>query len=184
MAPLDARRGTTLTALADRQSQISNVRGSLAIFISSRPAGGCRSRVPASPHPRQQYTRICPSARPRHDDRRASPGADGRLFTCGTASRLVLCERHSHRWFVNFLPPAINRLLGHDFQRDLAPWTLTAALSGRFEKAVNPGSWLRARRAIHGSAGLPFRAYAMFGRLTGRSPGWSMPFIELLLCKA
>ncbi|RYD99284.1 MAG: class I SAM-dependent methyltransferase [Sphingomonadales bacterium] len=103
----------------------------------------------------------------------------GRLFICGTASRLALRERHSGRWLVNMRPRAVKP----DLQRGLAPWSLAAALSGRFGVAGEGRAWLAARRAIHGSIALPVRAYALLGASLGRSPGWFAPTIELLLQK-
>lgn len=102
----------------------------------------------------------------------------GRLFLCGTASRLALRERHSGRWLVNFLPTAVDRLVGKPFQRGLAPWRLAAALSGRFAQ-IDSGAWIAARRAIHGRTSFPIRAYAALGRRAG----WLAPHIELLLRK-
>lgn len=103
--------------------------------------------------------------------------AGGRMFICGTASRLALRERHSGRWLVNILPRAVDRLLGKDFQRGLAPWRLAAALSGRFAQVGGDGAWLATRRAIHGHTPLPMRMHA----LLGRKAGWLAPYIELLL---
>ncbi len=107
----------------------------------------------------------------------------GSLFICGTASRLALRERHSGRWLVNFLPRAANRLFSGYVQRGLSPWQLAKALSGRFIEVGGGRAWLSARRAIHGRVALPFRAYALLGRLIGRTPGWFSPYIELLLRK-
>lgn len=105
----------------------------------------------------------------------------GRLFICGTASRLALRERHSGRWLVNLLPRAIDRLTGKPLQRGLPPWRLARSLSGRFVEVGGAGAWLSARRAIHGDAAPPVRAYAALGRLAGCTPGWFAPYIELLL---
>lgn len=104
---------------------------------------------------------------------------EGQLFICGTASRIALRERHSGRWLVNYLPRAV----GRDLQRGLGPGALAAALSGRFETAGQGSAWLAARVAIHGKASLAIRAYAALGRLTGVTPGWFSPFIELLARK-
>ncbi len=106
---------------------------------------------------------------------------EGRLFVCGTASRLPLRERHSGRWLVNWLPQGFDRLIGRSFQRGLGPMALAAALKGRFAEAGEGTSWLAARRAIHGTIGTPVKAVALLGRLTGRHPGWFAPYIELLL---
>jgi len=103
----------------------------------------------------------------------------GRLFICGTASRLALRERHSGRWLVNLLPTVIDRWTGKPLQRGLSPWRLARTISDRFVQASGSGSWLKARRAIHGRITLPIRAYAMLGR----KAGWLAPYIELSLRK-
>lgn len=105
----------------------------------------------------------------------------GQLFICGTASRLALRERHSGRWLVNFLPSAIDRLTGKWLQRGLSPRLLAHMLRGRFEEAGDRHAWLASRRAIHGGIGAPAHLLAALGRLTGSSPGWFAPYIELLL---
>ena len=107
----------------------------------------------------------------------------GQLFICGTASRLALRERHSGRWLVNLLPRAVDRLTGRLLQRGLSPWRLARALRGHFV-AQSAEAWLPARRAIHGAASPPVLACALLGRLTGRSPGWLAPYLELLLRRA
>ena len=107
----------------------------------------------------------------------------GQLFICGTASGIVLRERHSGRWLVNYWPRAFDRLMGREIQRGLSPWSLASALSGRFAELDEGMAWLAARQAIHGSVSSPVRAYALLGRLMRRSPGSFSPFIELLLRK-
>lgn len=106
----------------------------------------------------------------------------GRLFICGTASRLAWRERHSGKAMVNFIPRAIDRLTGRPLQRGLAPGRLAAALRGRFDD-ISGRAWLPTRHAIHDGASFPIRAYALLGRLIGRTPGWFAPHIELLLMK-
>lgn len=104
----------------------------------------------------------------------------GRLFICGTASRLAWRERHSGKALVNFIPRGLDSLTGRPLQRGLAPGRLAAALRGRFRDISGLG-WLPTREAIHDGASLPIRAYALLGRLIGRTPGWFAPHIELLL---
>jgi len=106
----------------------------------------------------------------------------GRMLICGTASRLAPREVHSRRWFVNYLPRGVDRLLGRSLQRGICPAHLARSLSGRFE-AVGRDLWLEARGAIHGEPSLAMRAVARMARLLGISPGWLAPNIELLLEK-
>lgn len=108
----------------------------------------------------------------------------GRLFICGTASRLALLERHSRRWFVNLLPRGIDRLTGRTLQRGLSPWLLARCLRGRFVVDSGARQWLAARRAIHGRSGIAAHILASVGRASGVGPGWFAPYIELLLRKA
>lgn len=104
----------------------------------------------------------------------------GLLLVLGTASRLAPREVHSRRWLVNYLPRAVDRLAGRDWQRGLAPWHLARTLEGRFVVTA-PESWLAARTAVHGRASLPVRAVAALGTLTRYAPGWLSPNIEVLL---
>lgn len=101
----------------------------------------------------------------------------GAMFVCGTASRLALRERHSNRWFVNWLP----RIFGPSLQRGLSPALLRRCVTGRFHVEDNGAMWLEARRAIHGRVGMGARLYALLGRIIGVTPGWFAPYIELLL---
>ena len=107
-----------------------------------------------------------------------APG--GQMLVLGTASRLSPREVHSRRWLVNYLPRAVDRLLGKDWQRGLSPWLLARTLEGRFA-VTGKDSWLEARRAVHGTPGPGIRTVARIARLTGRAPGWLSPNIELLL---
>ena len=106
------------------------------------------------------------------------PGA--RLLVLGTASRLAPREVHSRRWLVNYLPSAVDRALGKNWQRGLSPLLLARAVEGRFD-VVRPESWLDARRAVHGRVSPAVRLVAAAARLSGRAPGWLSPNIELLL---
>ncbi|KLE35185.1 class I SAM-dependent methyltransferase [Aurantiacibacter luteus] len=104
----------------------------------------------------------------------------GQLLVLGTASRLAPREVHSRRWLVNYLPRAFDRMAGKEWQRGLSPVALSRALRGRFTVDA-PGSWLTARRAVHGRVSLPMRLVAGAGRISGLAPGWLSPNIELLL---
>ncbi|KRB85927.1 hypothetical protein ASE00_04025 [Sphingomonas sp. Root710] len=104
----------------------------------------------------------------------------GRLFICGTASRLAPRERHSGRWLVNLLPRFVDRLTGKSLQRGLSPWTLARALRDGFTADDGDG-WLLARQSIHGRSSLAVRVLARLGRLIGHTPGWFAPTIELSL---
>lgn len=104
----------------------------------------------------------------------------GQLLVLGTASRLAPREVHSRRWLVNYLPRAVDRVLGKSWQRGLSPFALARALRGRFEITA-PECWLAARRAVHGRASLPVRLVAGLGRVSALAPGWLSPNIELLL---
>ncbi|WP_340315882.1 class I SAM-dependent methyltransferase [Rhizorhabdus argentea] len=107
----------------------------------------------------------------------------GRLFICGTASRLALRERHSGRWLVNYLPRAVDRLTGRVLQRGLSPWLLMRGLRGRFCEEGG-GNWLAARRAIHGGVPIAGKIYALLSKLTNCPPGLIAPYIELMLRKS
>lgn len=104
----------------------------------------------------------------------------GLLLVLGTASRLAPREVHSRRWLVNYLPRIADKLLGRPLQRGLSPLLLGRALRGRFN-VVQPGSWVAARRAVHGRLSPAMRAVAGIARVSGRAPGWLSPNIELLL---
>lgn len=49
---------------------------------------------------------------------------NGIFMIMGTSNRLSPCEVHSKRWFVNYIPRFVDRMLGYDWQRGLSPWTL------------------------------------------------------------
>ncbi len=49
---------------------------------------------------------------------------NGIFMIMGTANRLSPCEVHSKRWFVNYMPRFVDRILGYNWQRGLSPWTL------------------------------------------------------------
>lgn len=106
----------------------------------------------------------------------------GRLFVCGTASRIAPREIHSRRWFVNYLPQAVDRWTGRSFQRGIDPFLLAKCLRGRF--AGNPPShWLEARRAVHGKPSFPMRCVDRIAARFGCAPGWLAPNIELSLIR-
>lgn len=104
----------------------------------------------------------------------------GQMLVLGTASRMAPREVHSHRWLVNYVPRAVDRMLGTDWQRGLSPLLLSRALKNRFD-VVSPDSWLAARKAVHGTPSLPVRLVDRLGRTAGIAPGWLGPNIELLL---
>lgn len=104
----------------------------------------------------------------------------GELLVLGTASRLAPREVHSHRWLVNYVPRAMDGLLGKSLQRGLSPRLLAKALEGRFE-IMGKDRWIAAREAVHGPASLPVRAVNTIAGATGIAPGWLSPNIELLL---
>ena len=106
----------------------------------------------------------------------------GQLLVCGTANRLALRERHSGRWFVNYLPKAFDKLVGRPLQRGLSPFRLARATDGLFVDATGAG-WGRGRGMIHGRVSPSARLVAWLGRKMGRSPGWFTPYIEVLLQK-
>ena len=106
----------------------------------------------------------------------------GRMLLCGTASRLAPREIHSGRWFVNYLPRWIDRLVDKKLQRGLSPFHLAKSLQGRF--AVVPGGyWLNGRLAVHSSLSFSVRGFEWICRAIGIEPGWLAPNIELLLRK-
>lgn len=107
---------------------------------------------------------------------------DGNLLICGTASRLALREIHSRRWFVNYVPRVVDRLIGHRLQRGLGPFILASALGGHFRQ-IRPDRWRDARIAVHGRLKPAAKLLAGFARAAGLSPGWISPNIELLLRK-
>ncbi|MEL1249810.1 class I SAM-dependent methyltransferase [Aurantiacibacter gilvus] len=107
----------------------------------------------------------------------------GQMLVLGTASRLAPREVHSGRWLVNYLPRAVDRLVGKDWQRGLKPWHLARTLHGRFT-ATAEDSWIAARSGVHGQPSAPVRLVNRLARITGRAPGWLSPNIELLLRRA
>ncbi|MCP5395864.1 MAG: class I SAM-dependent methyltransferase [Sphingomonadaceae bacterium] len=104
----------------------------------------------------------------------------GELLVLGTASRLAPREVHSHRWLVNYLPRAVDRLFGTSFQRGLSPFLLAKALRGRFD-VVQRDRWIAARTALHGRASLPVRTINSVAEALDIAPGWLSPNIELML---
>lgn len=104
----------------------------------------------------------------------------GGMLVLGTASRLAPREVHSGRWLVNYVPRQVDRLLGKDFQRGLAPWRLARAIAGRFEVTAQD-RWLPVRAAIHGKPTLAMHAVDRLARLSRCAPGWLSPSIEVLL---
>lgn len=104
----------------------------------------------------------------------------GRMLVLGTASRLAPREVHSRRWLVNYLPRALDRAWGRDWQRGLSPLLLSRTLEGRFE-VTGAECWLKAREAVHGRVSPAVRAVAGLARVRGLAPGWLSPNIELLL---
>ena len=112
--------------------------------------------------------------------RTLKPG--GRLFICGTASRVTPREIHSGRWLINYVPRWFDKWTGRRPQRGLSPLQLGRALSGRFI-CISPQSWRDARNSIHGKLSLPVRFVDMLARFLVISPGWISPHIELQLQK-
>ncbi len=117
-------------------------------------------------------------------DRVLKPG--GCLLILGTSNRLWPREIHSRRWLVNYLPKAIDRMIGRDFQRGLSPFGLRRALKGRYvdlDAADRGQAWLRARAAFHGSAraSAAARAACIAALLMGVGPGWLAPNMSVLL---
>jgi len=106
----------------------------------------------------------------------------GRLLVCGTANRLALRERHSGRWLVNYTPKAFDNLIGKPLQRGLHPGQLARATAGRLADATGEG-WSNGRALIHGRLALSARLAQIWGDITGRSPGWLTPYIEVLFRK-
>jgi SAM-dependent methyltransferase len=102
------------------------------------------------------------------------------LLVCGTASRLAPREIHSGKWLVNYLPRAVDPLLGRCLQRGLSPLHLARAIRGRFETKEGD-RWLVARRRLHGRASLAVRLVDRCARSFGIAPGWLGPHIELVL---
>ncbi len=104
----------------------------------------------------------------------------GRLFVCGTASRLAPFAVHDGRWGVNYLPRRADRWMRRPPFRGLSPFALRLAFGRRF--AVEGAEcWLAARAAVHGRASVSARALAATARAAGLAPGWISPTIELRL---
>jgi len=106
----------------------------------------------------------------------------GSLFICGTASRIAPREVHSGRWFINYIPRLVDRLLGRDYQRGLSPFLLKKSLDFRF-KNESATDWIEARKAIHGQLSIPVRIVGRIAAFLCVSPGWISPHIEMRLEK-
>jgi len=107
----------------------------------------------------------------------------GLLLVCGTASRMALCERHSGRWFVNYLPRIVDKWVGRPLQRGLNPLRLAHATRGLLVDDTGTG-WAGGRGMIHGRTSAWVKLMSRVGGMAKRSPGWFTPYIEVLLRKA
>jgi len=79
----------------------------------------------------------------------------GTILIQGTSNRLWPREVHSGRWFVNYLPRAVDRLLAADIRRGVFPWQMRRGFGPAYSDAglLDRGAgYLEARRRMGVSA--------------------------------
>jgi SAM-dependent methyltransferase len=111
----------------------------------------------------------------------------GLLFVTGTSNRLWPRELHSRRWLVNYLPIFLDRILGVDWQRGVAPWSVRSGF-GRYDNIdwTDQGrAYLDARARVSGSVARMalLRSANRLARLLGTSLGLLTPSISVTLRK-
>lgn len=111
----------------------------------------------------------------------------GRILVTGTSSRLWPREVHSGRWLVNYLPRVLDRVVGREIQRGVAPWTIRYGFGPHYRNVDaldGGGAFLRARETmVPPNAGMSVRAAVAIGRLLGVGPGMLAPSFSCLLEK-
>jgi SAM-dependent methyltransferase len=120
-------------------------------------------------------------------DRVLKPG--GLVVVLGTSNRLWPKEVHSGRWFVNYLPRPVDRLLaGAELQRGVPPWRIVAGFGKHYANADRDDggrTYLQARIAA-GATGLKLRTMQIGNwcapRL-GTSMGLLTPSMSVILRK-
>lgn len=118
-------------------------------------------------------------------DRVLHPG--GEIVVFGTSNRLWPIEAHSHRWWVNYVPDAFDRMLGDAVQRGVWPWQIRHGF-GRYVDVLGMAGareYLNARNAARSSpfqrAALKILAHAASG--VRISPGLLTPYMFAVLRK-
>jgi ubiquinone/menaquinone biosynthesis C-methylase UbiE len=123
----------------------------------------------------------------REIDRVLKPG--GRIFVTGTSSRLWPREVHSRKWFVNYIPRALDTFLGRaKAQRGVFPWTIRYGFGRNYRNldAEDGGTaFRRARKSMAASSKLTVtvRGMVWLASLVGIGPGLLGPNISCLLEK-
>ena len=110
----------------------------------------------------------------------------GLVLITGTSNRLWPREVHSQRWFVNYLPSALDRLWGSSLQRGLFPWRVRQAFGSSFfnlDTGSAEGYFARTRRAM-GMSPWVLRAILLAARTLQIGPGWLAPNMSCILQKA
>ncbi len=114
---------------------------------------------------------------------------NGRLFVLGTPNRIWPVETHCRRWFINYLPRALDKVFfgGQPLMRGVAPWTVLGTFRGyeNFDLSDRARCYIEARRRAGASR---FRLRLLVGANAvlapfGLSVGLVMPTISVTLIK-
>lgn len=113
----------------------------------------------------------------------------GLLLVFGTSNRLWPVESHSGRWFVNYIPRALDHLLPHSPERGVWPQTLRRGFGRGYEDEL--AGWAGARRytelkrqmGLDGRRLTLMRIAAGISAISPWSLGMMMPYATVLLRK-
>ena len=109
----------------------------------------------------------------------------GLVLITGTSNRIWPCEVHSQRWFTNYLPSALDVLLGSSRQRGLFPWRVRKAFGENFvnlDTGTAGGYFERSRTAI-GMSPSVLSKILMAARMLKVGPGFLTPSMSCILQK-
>lgn len=120
-------------------------------------------------------------------DRVLRPG--GLLLVFGTSNRIWPVESHSGRWFVNYIPRALDGLLSHSPGRGVWPQTLRRGFGRGYQDVL--AGWPGARRYAEAKRAMGFDGWRLaITQVVARAfaiPSWSlgmmMPYATVLLRK-
>jgi SAM-dependent methyltransferase len=116
-------------------------------------------------------------------DRVLAPG--GMILLTGTSNRLWPREAHSHRWLVNYLPRALDRLFNKPLQRGMTPWMACRGFGPHYDNldAPNPRAYFARSRIAMGMPRSRLLPLLWIARLLGVGPGLLAPNLSCLLQK-
>ena len=120
-------------------------------------------------------------------DRVLRPG--GLLLVFGTSNRLSPVEPHSGKWFVNYLPRAVDGLAGKRVERGVSPWRLRRGFGEGYEDVLSGRAGttqyiaLKERMGMNGWRIRALRTAAPILAASGISLGLLLPYATVLLRK-